>query len=297
VKRLGLFIKLVGLFPQAILFVFQQKALYFYNSSTRSQPPYVRLERAWNFVQKFPVIFRIRAIYKNRFRSNWQNVIFSELLEDLTDNAEGLVPSTVVHGQDVLQMALVSDRPLVVCTVHSGLTRVVLKALAGQDVDIAFLAVKKPEPDWLSSYGLENNVEIVLAGSSALIALRNAFKRSKVVCGCVDFTVRQPGSFRHSLFVSDGLFAFARRLKANTVYCYCKVDKSGTVHTHFARPSLDTEKVDIDAHVRNFLSFIEGISEISPARQIVDSHSDHFRARMEQRHDRETRIRVKNGGQ
>lgn len=295
VKLLGLTVDFVRLLPQAILFALQQKILILYNSRTRLQPPKVRLERAWRFVQRFPVFFRIRAIYKNRFRSNWQNVVFSELLEELTDKAEGLVPSGVVHGQDVLQAALASERPLVVITVHSGLVRMALKALAGQGFDVAFLAVKKPDSDWLSSYELEKRVEVIIAGSSALFALRNALKRSKVVCSCVDFTVRQPGSLHHSLFVGNGLFAFARRLKANTVFCYCKVDRSGIVHIYFGCPTLDTDKVDIDTHVRNFISFVEGVAKISPVRQIVDSHSDQFRARMKQRLDRQARNRVKEG--
>ena len=277
------------LLPQAAAYHLSRSILGVHACGFRDRSATERLDLAWKFIQRHPFLFSIPQSYKNRFRKPWQNVVFSDLLTRLNHQGAGIAPRLKVHGNSTLQEAVESGKPIIVLTVHTGFLFSTLKAISEPRQNVAFLAVKQISQKWLEPYDLENEVEFITANSGSLLACRNALRRSMIVMGSVDFTVKFPGSLDNTPFVSVGLFELGLVSRAQIIYAYSKVDQGGIVHCYFEGPGVALKRNDAQSHARDFLEFVDRMSGTHVDRRIVTSDSTQIRRRVQIRNQRQTR--------
>lgn len=255
----------------------------------RQLPPDEALKEALEFAHRNAFLFSRRSGLKNRFDTNWQNLVFNDALGAIQLRHPDFAPPTIIHGRDILKGAVASGRRLVMISVHTGLMESSMKVLDEEGCRIAFLRTRKPPANWLAPYRLTRRPNVILPDSDSLLLARKALKSGSVVYGCVDFTLKQSGSLISNRHVSLGLFEFARRNGASLLFSNARADAQGVVHTHFGQSTLIDSATDIFQFGQEFCDFVDATSAKLTDWSIVRTDSDPFRQRAEARAKRAKR--------
>lgn len=220
-----------------------------------SLPARARFELGWQFIRKFQWLFRGRDLSGNRYSSDWKNYAFMRLLAILNNGTDRFVPSIQVYNEGALLQAIEDQVGIVVVTLHSRVHTVLSRVFEERGISHSVIANSLAVQVFSELLGLRGKVDLVRLGDSSLLVARKKLRAGRLIWTCADFTVREPGTLYHDIYVADGLFEFAKNCGARLVYAVSNVSEDGIVEVFLSRPSIDEERASPFALANDFVDF------------------------------------------
>lgn len=218
--------------------------------------PAALLELTWLRASQQGRLFSGLERYKNKFRHEWRDILFLQVLHHLDSAGVGSVPKVAVRGFEIVRSAA-ATKPTMVVVVHSPVDAVLNRLFEEACISWITLAQRaEPARRKARLLGLSGPLEVVPQTSDALLALRRILAQRRAVCACVDFAYRPDRAVEANLLVSPALFDLAKRTGAAVVYAHTKVTDDGVIDVTCAAPRIDPSNTTPEAWAEDFAAWL-----------------------------------------
>jgi hypothetical protein len=102
-------------------------------------------------------------------------------------------------------------------------------------------------------------VDIIPQSSDSFLIARKKLKDGILVTTCVDFSLRESGTFYHDVYIATEFFGFAKSCRAAVVYAVSMVSEDARVVTIFARPKIDEATATPQMLAADYVAFLQTV--------------------------------------
>lgn len=213
--------------------------------------------RAWTFVHRLKWLFIGRQLYRNRFQTNWKNLMFIELVGAVKQHNPSFVPKLIIKNHQLLTDLVAQSSSIIVATIHTGTETSLNRMLEELGIKSSVIAASKNRPQRNSALiGLKGTVDIIARSGDTLLIARQKMREGMTICCCADFTIREIGTLYHDLYMATGLFDFAKWAGARIIYAIPTLSGTGEIIINLSKPNIDENNSTSAGLALDFIQFI-----------------------------------------